>query len=338
LDDLASRAGASHVRDVAKRLETLRQDLKWVTVNDLAQIRSSINLWSRQEISKGVRSVRTVNCYTSAAKAFVAFINETTDLDIRTVGIRIHSEAAAPRRPRRALTPEQYQHFIETVRIQSPHGPDRAVVYEIATRTGLRKNEIRQLDASQLNLGSNPSIQLKAGATKNKKADLLPIDQSLALTLWSHLRGRDKGPVCKTMPRMRTFNLDLQRAGIPKVDQSGQNVDFHSLRKSFVTWLLVGGADARLVQALARHSSITLTTSTYTDVSQLPTRKALDALPNMDAIWTISGQCDIKKGVVERESLLANHHKTVAAKRLRNGDDRDRTDNPLLAKRDDSEA
>jgi len=337
LDDLTSRAGASHVRDVAMRLETLRQDLKWETVDDLAQVRSAINLWSRKEINKGVRSVRTVNCYTSAAKAFFAFINETTDLDIRTVGIATHSESAAPRRPRRALTPEQYQHFIETVRIQSPHGPDRAVIYEIATRTGLRKNEIRQLDASQLNLGPNPSIQLKAGATKNKKADLLPIDQSLAQTLRAYLRGRDKGPVCKTMPTMRTFNLDLKRAGIPKVDQCGQNVDFHSLRKSFVTWLLVGGADARVVQALARHSSITLTTSTYTDASQLHTRKALDALPNMDTIWTTYGQGGEKAGDVKQNDLLENHHKVLTTKGLRNGDDRDRTDNPLLAKPDDSD-
>ena len=330
LDDLASRAGASHVRDVAKRLDTLRKDLKWETVNDLAQVRSAVNLWSRQEISKGLRSVRTVNCYTSAVKAFVAFISETTDLYIRSTGIAIHSESAAPRRPRRALTPEQYQHFIETVRLQSPYGQSRSVVYEIATRTGLRRNEIRQLDASQLNLGPNPSIQLKAGATKNKKADLLPIDDSLAQTLRSHLRGRDRGPVCSTMPTMRTFNLDLRRAGIPKTDLSGQNVDFHSLRKSFVTWLLVGGADARVVQALARHSSLTLTTSTYTDTSQLPTRKALDALPTMDRMWTNSGQTSQFQEVVKQKDLSENHHKVLTSKRLRIGDDRDRTDNPLL--------
>jgi integrase len=288
LDDLASRAGASHVRDVAKRLDTLRQDLKWATVSDLVQIRSSINLWSRQQVDRQVRSVRTVNCYTSAAKAFATFLNDTIDSDIKINGIKVYSESASPRRPRRALSPEQYLRFIEVVRLQVPHGPSRAVVYEIATRTGLRKNEIRQLDASQIHLGPNPSIQLKAGATKNKKADLLPIDQSLADTLSKYLRGRDRGLVCPTMPTMRTFNLDLQRAGIPKVDQNGQTIDFHSLRKSFVTWLLAGGADARTVQALARHSSITLTTSTYTDVSQLPTRKALDALPYVDRMRTNS--------------------------------------------------
>ena len=337
LDDLASRAGASHVRDVAKRLETLRLALKWATVNDLAQIRSSINLWSRQEVSKGVKSVRTVNCYTSAAKAFVTFLNDTTDLEVKVNGITIYSESASPRRPRRAITPEQYHLFIETVKLQSPHGPSRAVVYEIATRTGLRKNEIRHLDASQLNLGPNPSIQLKAGATKNKKADLLPIDRSLANTLSTYLRGRDRGLVCPTMPTMRTFNLDLKRAGIPKVDQNGQTIDFHSLRKSFVTWLLAAGADARTVQALARHSSITLTTSTYTDVSQLPTRKALDALPYVDKMWTKSGQHKVIERRVKQKDLLENGHNVTESKRLRNGDDRDRTDNPLLAKQHDTD-
>lgn len=74
------------------------------------------------------------------------------------------------------------------------------------------------------------------------------------------------------------FNLDLQRAGIAKVDALNRRVDFHALRYTFCTRLAKQGISQRLAQELMRHSDPRLTASIYTDGNQLPTFEAIRSL------------------------------------------------------------
>lgn len=68
------------------------------------------------------------------------------------------------------------------------------------------------------------------------------------------------------VPTLRTFNLDLERVGIARVDENGRIVDRHSLRACFATRLAQAGMELQHAQKLLRHSDPRLTASLYTKV------------------------------------------------------------------------
>ena len=62
-------------------------------------------------------------------------------------------------------------------------------------------------------------------------------------------------------------------------DQQGLVVDFHSLRKTFITNLTKSGVAPKTAQLLARHSDINLTMNTYTTLGVLDQAAGVEALP-----------------------------------------------------------
>src|SRR5262249_17815173 len=66
---------------------------------------------------------------------------------------------------------------------------------------------------------------------------------------------------------------------LASIDDQGHTVDFHSLRKTFVTNLTRSGAAPKTAQILARHSDINLTMNTYTMLGVMDQAAAVEALP-----------------------------------------------------------
>ena len=104
------------------------------------------------------------------------------------------------------------------------------------------------------------------------------------LRLRDHNADADSGRRLFRVPSglVRILNRDLNTAGIPKRDERGRTLDVHALRGTFATLLSKGGVAPRTAQAAMRHSSIDLTTNTYTDPRLLDVCGALDSLPSLN--------------------------------------------------------
>jgi integrase len=81
------------------------------------------------------------------------------------------------------------------------------------------------------------------------------------------------------VPKMKTFQKDLSKAGIVVVDESGRRMDFHALRGTFCTMLAVNQVPLADAMHLMRHSDPKLTMKIYTDASQLELGNSMAKLP-----------------------------------------------------------
>ena len=64
-------------------------------------------------------------------------------------------------------------------------------------------------------------------------------------------------------------------------DGAGRVVDFHALRHTYISRLVASGANIKVAQELARHSTPTL--GRYAHVQLVDQTRALDALPAIEA-------------------------------------------------------
>ena len=150
---------------------------------------------------------------------------------------------------------------------------DRAIL-ELAYAAGLRAEELVNLDLDSLDADSEEvRVEGKGGRTR-----VVPVGEHAWRALDRYLaRGRTvlnsgaspalflskTGKRLSTSDVRRRLRLQTRRAGISP----------HTLRHSFATHLLEGGADLRTIQELLGHSSIS-TTQTYTRVESRRLKKA----------------------------------------------------------------
>lgn len=144
---------------------------------------------------------------------------------------------------------------------------DRAIV-ETLYSCGLRVGELTGLDVGSLDLAAG----LVRVLGKGRKERIVPLGRKARAALGRYLEARgapgDDEPLFlnhrggRLTPRSVERNLKKQllQAGILK------DATPHSLRHSFATHLLDGGADLRSIQELLGHASLS-TTQKYTQVS-----------------------------------------------------------------------
>jgi len=139
---------------------------------------------------------------------------------------------------------------------------------------------------------TNPYVRVEGKHAKSGRAATLPLRGDLADDLRKHidrLAEANGGQPSADTPLfdidwrnlLRTFNLDLAAAGVPKRDAQGRTVDVHCLRHTFATLLARNGVSPSVAQKLMRHSDIRLTMNTYTHLDLADTAGAVAALPAM---------------------------------------------------------
>jgi site-specific recombinase XerD len=182
----------------------------------------------------------------------------------------------------RVLSTEQMQSLLEGIPARTPlELRDRAML-ELAYSCGLRCEEIVNLDLGALDFETE---QLRV-LGKGSKERILPVGEPAQRALQRYCeRGRH---ALATDPRQtalflsksgrRLSNSDVtRRLGLwVRAAALAAGVSPHSLRHSFATHLLEGGADLRTIQELLGHASIS-TTQVYTRVDAARLRDAYAA-------------------------------------------------------------
>jgi integrase len=179
-------------------------------------------------------------------------------------------------RKRRSYGSEDLAKLIEV-------SPKRGHIYLTAAYTGLRRKELGLLVWGDLFLlGDAPYVSVRSSTSKNKRPAQIPLHPELA-SLLAGLKPAGALPTSlvfpKGIPRVPTLKRDLKAAGIDYKDALDRQADFHALRQTLGTNLGKSGVSPWIGKDILRHSDVRLTTQTYTDPSQMPTREAINNLP-----------------------------------------------------------
>lgn len=177
----------------------------------------------------------------------------------------------AHRRLPRVLGPDQVAVLLERIGARTPLEVRDRALFELAYSCGLRAEEIVNLDIGGIDFDSETVRVLGKGS----KTRLVPIGEPAQRALERYVErarpalasARDEQALFLSRRGRRLSTSDVRRRlrlWVQEAAVAGQ-ISPHTLRHSFATHLLEGGADLRSIQELLGHSSLS-TTQLYTRV------------------------------------------------------------------------
>ena len=198
----------------------------------------------------------------------------------------------APKRPKtlpRVLRPEEVELLLDRVPANTPLEQRDRALFELAYSSGLRAEELVGLELGALDFDSE-SVRVEG---KGGKTRIVPVGEHALAAVARYLErarpalraerpGRapiDDEPLFLSKSGRRLSTSDVRRrlrtwtraaqSQAPTLAQAHP----HTLRHSFATHLLEGGADLRSIQELLGHATIS-TTQVYTRVESVRLRAA----------------------------------------------------------------
>lgn len=178
------------------------------------------------------------------------------------------------------LTPAEVDQLKDSIDVSKPEGHRNRAIIEVLFSCGLRVSELVTLRWS--NLYADERVLRIMG--KGSKERMVPISEMALHELENYLPWRNS---LKIKPGEEDF-IFLNRRGAhltrtmilimlkQQAEEAGlkKTISPHTLRHSFATALLEGGADLRVIQALLGHESIA-TTEIYTHISMQTLREEI---------------------------------------------------------------
>lgn len=181
------------------------------------------------------------------------------------------------------LSTDEIDRMIATIDDSSPKGIRDKAILEVLYSCGLRVSELCNLRLGDLFFGEG-YIRIIG---KGDKQRLVPISGVACERIQRYKEVRTKKTTEDALflnnrgtklTRVMIFNIIKQAALLAGIDKS---ISPHTLRHSFATHLLEGGANIRQVQEMLGHESI-LTTEVYTHLDTTNLRQTIDTHIHID--------------------------------------------------------
>ena len=230
----------------------------------------------------------------TAIKAFYRFLAIDYDIEIGSV-LNIETPKHKAKLPH-VLSVEEVNLLLEKPDRSTPTGLRDATILELLYASGLRRSELILLRLNDLNLKSR---YVKVSG-KGSKERLVPIHKVACSLIEKYFE--EARPVL--LKDKRSPYLFITRSGKPISNQEfckifqkyivatgiKKHITPHTLRHSFATHLLEGGADLRSIQMMLGHSSIS-TTQIYTHINKEHLKKVHNQYhPRSLAVYLTNGQ------------------------------------------------
>ena len=172
------------------------------------------------------------------------------------------------------VKPAEVAELLDRIPASSPLDLRDRAIFELAYAAGLRAEEVVDLDLTSVDPdGEEVRVEGKGGRTR-----VVPVGEHAWRALDRYLSraraaldGGDTPALFLSKSGRRLSTSDVRRR--LKLQARRAGISPHTLRHSFATHLLEGGADLRTIQELLGHASIS-TTQTYTRVESKRLRMA----------------------------------------------------------------
>jgi len=262
-----------YVYNVERRVRRLIADCGWSNIDQITA--DGFQSWRSSHATK---AAKTLNDYQDALTGFLKWLVRNKRVFGNALdGVPKAQTRGRERRVRRALSIQDLNDLVAV-------SGNRKIGYLLAALTGLRRNEIENLQWGDVHLDAErPFIAVRASTTKNADRAEIPLHPQLARVL-RDIRPEKVGQREMVLRREQLASMwmmrkDLEAAGVSFIDGQGRRADFHALRGTFNMLLALRSVDPQTRQLAMRHSDIKLTTNTYIDGSLLPLTSAINALP-----------------------------------------------------------
>ncbi len=275
---LADRRAERYIEHVCSRVTACANSRAWVTPAEFTDDGITAYLYGLTNRRGETATPKTRKIARGELATFLAWCVRRKKIDRNPIDL-VDNPRISKARKVRPMTPAELQALIASVTTRKS-GKQAADIYLLAFWTGFRRSDLEALCVHNVDLHANPPrIYLRADQVKERREVVMPI---VAPEVVAMLQRRMHGKLptqrlFNAVPRPHTFDADLKRAGIPKVDSKGQKLVLHSCRHGLATAMGEAGIDVRKVQKVMRHADIA-TTMIYTDVPETARASALTEL------------------------------------------------------------
>ncbi len=279
----AQNDSPKHVRQTYNRIKAVLAGCGWQRVRNVSL--PDMENWLAEQRENGEFGIQTSNYYGRDFKSFMTWLVDNHRAETNPVArfAPLNSETD-DKRERRVLSEDDFAKLIAATLKGEPYrrvtGQDRALLYIVASNSGLRCSELASLTRESFDLDAGKVI-VRAAHSKRRREDEQPLRPDLVALLRPWLAGRFgrlwPGSWANTAAAM--LQIDLKAAKLPYTDDKGQYYDFHALRHQYISGLARAGVPLKVSQVLARHSTIQLTMDRYSHLLTDDATAALAKLP-----------------------------------------------------------